>query len=381
MQLNILAYSELNIFALAMLLFIYMNVHNKGKKYLFEQKVFLIMLTLNAILLMLDTLQWLLNGRPGLTLRVVSIIIAVIYCAMTPLPCFFWSIYADYQIFGDEKRIKKLFSPMAIPLFINFALALLSAFYGLIFVIGQDNIYHRGILFYLMAGICYFYLVYSSVSIFYSRHLIEKKVYISLLLFALPPFIGGIVQSLFYGVSIIWACTAFSIMIIFFNIQNNQLYIDDLTGLYNRRQLNNYMREWVRNGKGSSVLGAIMIDLDSFKTINDSWGHLAGDMALVEVGKILKSNFRNEDLICRYGGDEFIIVLKVEKMDDLIDAAKRLKASAEKFNGSKKFPYSINFSIGFDLFDRKSGITVQQFMRHLDHLMYGDKSRKKPTER
>ncbi|AZV58861.1 GGDEF domain-containing protein [Clostridium sp. AWRP] len=377
MQLNILAYLELNVFAFAILLFIYMDVHSKSQKYLYEQKVFLIILTLNAVLLVLDTLQWLLNGRPGITLRVVSIIIAVVYCAITPLPCFFWSIYSDYQIFRDEKRIKKLFSLMAIPLLINFVFALLSAFYGLSFVIDQNNVYHRGIFFYLITVICYYYLVYSIVSIFRNRKLVEKKVYISLLLFALPPFIGGIIQSLFYGVSIIWACTAFSIMIIFINIQNNQSYTDDLTKLYNRRQFNNYMREWVQNGKSSSVLGIIMIDLDSFKKINDSWGHLSGDTALVETGKILKSNFRNEDLICRYGGDEFIIVLKVEKMNDLIDAVKRLKESVEKFNKRKKFPYSINFSIGFDIFDRKSGMTVQQFMRHVDHLMYVDKKQKK----
>jgi diguanylate cyclase (GGDEF)-like protein len=356
-----------------------MDVHHSGQKYLYEQKIFLIMLVLNAALLILDTLQWLLNGKPGITMRAISLIIAVVYCAMTPVPCFFWSIYADYQVYGDEKRIKKLFLSMTIPLFINFIIAVLSAFYGLSFVIDQNNVYHRGVLFYLMSAICYFYLVHSIIFIIHKRKFIEKKVYIPLLLFALPPFIGGIIQSLFYGVSIVWACMALSIFIIFINIQNSQLYTDHLTGLYNRRQLDNYMQEWLRTCKENTMLGVIMADLDSFKKINDSWGHIAGDTALVEAGKILKGSFRKEDLICRYGGDEFIIVLKVQGMADLVDAVEQFKTNTKTFNECTAFPYSVNFSVGFDILDYKSGMTVQQFIRHIDNLMYNDKSQKKSS--
>lgn len=380
-KMDILAYLELNIFALVFLFIISVNVHHSSQKYLYDQKIFLAMLAVNAALLILDSLQWFLNGKPGATLRVLSILIAVIYCAMTPLPCFIWSIYADYQVYRDEKRIKKLFLPMSIPLLINIIMAVLSAFYGLSFVIDRNNVYHRGVLFYFMAAICYFYFVYSMIFVVRKRGLIERKIYIPLLLFALPPFIGGIIQALFYGVSIVWACMALSILIIFINIQNSQLYTDYLTGLYNRRQLENYIQEWLRNYKGSSMLGVIMVDLDSFKKINDSWGHIAGDMALVEAGKILKGSFRKEDLICRYGGDEFIIVLTVSGMDDLVNAVERFKINTKEFNKQAKFPYSVNFSVGFDILDRKSDMTVQQFIRHIDSLMYDDKSRKKSVRR
>ena len=334
---DILAYSELNCFALAFLFLIYINVRHPGQKYLYEQKIFLAMLTLNVVLLILDSLQWFLNGRPGATMRVVSIFIAVVYCALTPVPCFFWSIYADYQVYRDERRIKKLFLPMAIPLLANSIIALLSTFYGFSFVIDQNNFYHRSVFFYFMAAACYFYLVYSMVFVIHKRKSLERKVYIPLSLFALPPFIGGIIQSLFYGVSIIWACTALSILIIFINIQNNQLYTDYLTGLYNRRQLDNYIREWLRNCKEGAIIGGIMADLDSFKKINDFWGHSAGDTALMEAGKILKDSFRKEDLICRYGGDEFVIALKVRGVDDLVNAVERLKTNTKKFNEHTAF--------------------------------------------
>lgn len=173
---------------------------------------------------------------------------------------------------------------MITPLIINIVISFLSIFYGFTFNINQNNVYHRGSLFYLMAAICYFYLVYSIIFIIYKRKSLEKKIYISLLLFALPPFIGGIVQSLFYGVSVIWACTTLSVLIIFINIQSSQLNTDYLTGLYNRRQFDNYILEWRKSCKEGALLGVIIADLNSFKKINDICGHNAGDAALIEAG-------------------------------------------------------------------------------------------------
>lgn len=375
-----LAYLELNAFSLVFLLLCYINVYRKGKEYLYDQKIFLLMLEANAVLLILDSLQWILDGMPGVVLRVVSIIIAVAYSTMTPVACFLWSLFADYKIHRDEKHIKKLILPLAIPMLINLFFSLLSVFYGFLFIIDQNNVYHRGSLFYLMFLICYFYLFYSLIYIIYKRKFVEHKAFIPLLLFALPPFIGGIIQSLFYGVSIVWNCTTISIFIIFINIQNSQLYTDSLTGLYNRRQLDDYLQECFRKCDECVTLGIIMTDLDSFKKINDSWGHISGDAALVEYGKILKNSLRKEDIICRYGGDEFVVVLKVSGIVELSNIVERLKTNLKNFNKRKMFPYSINFSVGYDIFDCKSNMTIEQFVSHIDNLMYEDKSRNKSDE-
>ena len=377
---NILSYVELNIFSLVFLVLCYVNIRNNSKKYLYDQKIFLHMLEANAVLLILDSIQWILIGKPGVALRVVSIIIAVVYSAITPVSSFLWSLYADYQIHRDESHIKKLFVPLAIPLLINLILALLSAFWGFSFVIDQNNIYKRGSLFYLMVSICYFYLLYSFIYIIAKRKSVERKTYIPLLLFALPPFIGGIVQSLFYGISIVWNCMTISIFIIFINIQNSQLYTDALTGLYNRRQFDNYIQECFRNCDEGVMFGIIMADLDSFKKINDSWGHISGDAALVEAGKILKNSFKKEDIICRYGGDEFIVVSKVNGRAELSNMVEKLKTNTNKYNKNNDLPYSINFSVGFDILDCKSSMTIQQFIKHIDNLMYEDKSRNKSVK-
>ncbi len=85
---------------------------------------------------------------------------------------------------------------------------------------------------------------------------------------------------------------------------------DSLTSLYNRRFLQDYLeRELIRAKRERAPLALIMIDLDRFKRINDSAGHQAGDQVLVEVGALLKRHVRGSDIACRYGGEEFAVVL------------------------------------------------------------------------
>jgi diguanylate cyclase (GGDEF)-like protein len=85
---------------------------------------------------------------------------------------------------------------------------------------------------------------------------------------------------------------------------------DPLTSLYNRRFLEDYLeRELIRAKRERASLALIMMDLDRFKQINDSAGHQAGDQVLVEVGALLKRHVRGSDIACRYGGEEFALVL------------------------------------------------------------------------
>ncbi|HYM68233.1 MAG TPA: diguanylate cyclase, partial [bacterium] len=85
---------------------------------------------------------------------------------------------------------------------------------------------------------------------------------------------------------------------------------DPLTGLYNRRYLEETLeRELRRAERAGQSLGVLMFDIDLFKQFNDTFGHEAGDVMLREVGRLLRDRFRREDIVCRYGGEEFVIVL------------------------------------------------------------------------
>ena len=85
---------------------------------------------------------------------------------------------------------------------------------------------------------------------------------------------------------------------------------DHLTGLFNRRYMEETLeRELLRATRKQLALGVIMLDVDDFKHFNDTWGHAAGDEILRELGNLLLRQVRGEDIACRYGGDEFILIL------------------------------------------------------------------------
>jgi diguanylate cyclase (GGDEF)-like protein len=153
---------------------------------------------------------------------------------------------------------------------------------------------------------------------------------------------------------------------------------DELTGLLNRRGFNTNFARALRKARRSGIGGVmVMIDLDGFKGINDIHGHLAGDAYLRQVARILASLVRDHDVVARFGGDEFSILLTetdsatgFARAHEIADAA---RASSMIWNG-KTLP--IRFSIGVDPYgpdDREDEV-----IRKADARMYREKSARRP---
>ncbi len=366
-------YIEINMIAMAILLIIFFNIRNKKESYLYDQKLFILILFFNGLILLFDTATWIVNMRSGEITRLMNNLANTIYYILNPVPCMLWSLYADFQIFKDRNRIIKISRSLSIPVIINGILAVLSPEHGFLFYIDKSNTYHRGSLFMFLCLICYFYFAYTMLKLVRKKNRMDRRQYVALVFFAFPPFISAVFQIFFYGISIIWICMAFSLLIVFINIQNNQLYTDYLTGLYNRRQLDNYLYQKIKNRMHAKYLAGVMIDVNSFKQINDIYGHTSGDNALICVSDILKRSFRKNDFIARYGGDEFVIVVEIKEQSELLGMINRLKENVEAYNGKKLIPYEISLSIGYDIYDTRSGVSIQKFYKHIDQLMYEDK--------
>ncbi len=373
---EVLSFLETNILAIIILLIIFFNLREHSEKYQYDQKLFAVLLISNLIILVLDSVLWVLNGQPGQGARTLNLLLTSVYFIINPLPCLLWSVYVNYQIFhnSEQARAKMLF--LFIPVGVNTLLSIISCFSGSYFYFDNFNVYHRGKLFLLMATICCLYLFSSVVHVILKRKQVQKRYYVPLISFSILPIVGGFLQVVFYGISMVWICMAVSVLIIFINVQNNRLSTDYLTGLCNRRQLDNYLNDLAEsNSRG--LLAGIMIDLDSFKQINDSYGHIIGDQALENAAKILKKSFRKNDMIARYGGDEFVVVFEMDEKADLANAVRRIKDNVKLFNSRESNLYQIEFSIGYDIYNFKSNRTLQQFLKHIDELMYLDKKSKK----
>jgi diguanylate cyclase (GGDEF)-like protein len=154
--------------------------------------------------------------------------------------------------------------------------------------------------------------------------------------------------------------------------------IDDLTGLYNRRGFSDlgeqYLKLARRSGRGVTM---VYLDLDRFKTINDSLGHHVGDRALIKVADILRATFRRSDIIARLGGDEFG-VLALEAADESSELlVQRLRERVTDFNQSSPEPYQLSVSIGMAHHDDDLRVRLEDMVAEADSAMYREKHGKR----
>ncbi len=121
----------------------------------------------------------------------------------------------------------------------------------------------------------------------------------------------------------------------------------------------------------------LFFDMDRLKAINDRFGHAEGDHALVQAADLLRSSFRNSDIIGRWGGDEFA-VLALDVPSGCVDSLhNRLDDNISKRNNRTDTPYLITFSSGMVRFDPENPLTLQDMEKLADEMMYSQKSMKK----
>ncbi|MCM8799665.1 MAG: sensor domain-containing diguanylate cyclase [Candidatus Omnitrophica bacterium] len=171
-------------------------------------------------------------------------------------------------------------------------------------------------------------------------------------------------------------------------IENSYLYeqtvikahTDSLSGLWNHGYFQYLLQNEIKKAKNDNLpLNIIMIDIDDFKTYNDSMGHQAGDIILKEISKILRDHSRKIDYVCRYGGEEFVIILPQTGKKDAISIAERLREKIEMhpFVYAEVMPqHKITISVGVASFP-EDGTTNSELIASADRRLYEAKKRGK----
>jgi two-component system cell cycle response regulator len=153
---------------------------------------------------------------------------------------------------------------------------------------------------------------------------------------------------------------------------NSAIY-DGLTSLYNQTYFRKYFEQELKRAIRQKYQVALLImDVDNFKAINDSWGHLSGDHILSELGSVIKNNVREIDLAARYGGDEFALVLPYADQEETLQVAERLRSAIESCSFTQKNgaePLHLTVSIGA-AFSPIHGSTPEEIIRKADQALY-----------
>lgn len=155
-----------------------------------------------------------------------------------------------------------------------------------------------------------------------------------------------------------------------------------LTGLYNRRYMMDMLEREVRRAvRSQTSVGVIMLDLDHFKNINDNYGHECGDVVLQEVGRFLQTHVRQEDIVCRYGGEEFIVIMPGTALDvcknrarSLWDGIKNIQIQVEGYTISH-----LSVSIGIAMSLNENITDASELLRMADAALYMAKEKGRDT--
>lgn len=309
------AYIFGDVICLIMLLFI-SNASRRHTKILLAERYFLEMSLATAILLISDIIWPLVNGVKLPGFRLLNIIINLVYMVLTGFIGFLWIVYVDFKVRRrlDSSHYKRV-TMFSIPMLVLLVLTLTSPKTHILFYIDENNCYRRGKFMGIRLCVMILYVLWAAVltlvGIKRQKTKQKKDEMRALLQFTFFPLIGIFMQLFYLNLPFTAVGISLSVLLVFINVQNKQISIDSLTGINNRRQLTLYVDSELSALSKKGELYYLIMDVDKFKSINDTYGHLEGDNALIKIASLLNSLCEKQnDFVARYGGDEFVIVCR-----------------------------------------------------------------------
>lgn len=151
----------------------------------------------------------------------------------------------------------------------------------------------------------------------------------------------------------------------------NIAFHDSLTGLPNRYYFNELLKDEMRKSKVHSMAMAIMyLDIDSFKQVNDTFGHAGGDAILIEFSKRIQKSIRNKDIVCRLSGDEFVIIVSIPSDEEVVrNIASQIQAELKQPIVFEHCQIYITASIGISIYNEKE-LSSEELIKRADHALY-----------
>ena len=302
------------------------------------------------------------------------------YHAMLCVGVYGWCGYADTEARGTLFHNKKTLALTLVPLAGLMALIVTNLWTGQLFTFGEGLVYDRGAHFQLEMGIMVAFTAMFSIRLLLltqnETDPIKKSHQHLVASFPLSLLLAWAFTRVGEGVPVICVAITVELLCLFMGTSTQQISLDKLTQVNNRQNLLSFLDYKLVNHDEKLFL--LMMDLDYFKTINDSYGHLEGDDALIRAASALKmacGSFKRRPYIARYGGDEFIVVVECTRpeADDLIV---RIREALDKLNENAHKPYTLKFSIGVG--EYHPGMNANALIESADNALYEIKRARPP---
>ena len=370
-------YAEIYLFCIIIIdLVLYWTIHSNGNSA--SERWFKLVLSCFAGFFIANYFFTLINGvllRNSSDLSIPWALKSLAFILLST-GVYFWCVYTDaelgYNSFKPGKKMLLLFLPLIVPIVIVFS----NIRTHQLFSISEDHIYSRGPHFHLLILFLVICTIMADIRILGATKEETDPVLIrqrwQLTSFPLCLIIAWLLNVANEHMPVFCVCITIEVLCLYIGSSNQQIMIDKLTQVNNRQNLNRYLSNKLHAHTDDLFL--LMTDVDHFKQINDNYGHLEGDEALIRVSAALKqacTNCRRHPYIARYGGDEFIIVAELSEQE-VLDLCSSIRAKLQELNEAAGAPYSLSLSIGYAKWIE--GMSPNRLIDVADYNLYREKA-------
>lgn len=372
-------YLEVNLFSIVLVVII--AIKTMGMTKMVAQRNFIRGAICLIVFFASDTFWVLMENRFFPVYSEIAIIASKnIYFLFTSLTCYSWFIYFEYLQDSPFVKDKKKILISATFVFIQFVLIIVNHFTGILYYVNDKQEYMRGPLFLSLYAFSYIYVAVTCtrafLGVFDKKKEEQRKKLIRLASFPVAPAIGGVIQFAFPRLPLVCVMLALSVMILYIDWLTEMISVDPLTRLNNRKQLLHNYEQWLRNNEDHSPIYLLMIDANHFKEINDTYGHVEGDAALVRIADALRAackTFKKRATIARYGGDEFVVLARAENDRIIKEFIENVHFQLDELNKQAGAKYELKVCIGMARTDSVEDRPIKELLAAADEKLYDQK--------
>ena len=333
-----------------------------------SDRLFTVMCVLTALSCTADFLAFAVDGQTYAGARTSAMFLNTFTYSTNIIISALWMLYVDLRLYGSIPHMLRILKRTFLPGTVGLICLIANLKWSFVYYLDEGNVYHRMPFSTVYFALTYFYLI-SSVFIRRShRKRMGNTRFVPVWMFLVPIVLCTTAQFLIYGISLAWCSVAIGLVSMYMGLQNELAYLDPLTKLFNRTYLHNLLKQF--SNMRREVRG-IMIDLDHFKSINDTYGHDEGDAALSEAARIIKASVPENGVPIRFAGDEFLILIANGTEEEVAQTIGNIRREETVFNESKKKPYQLLFSLGTGILP--AGGSTEEFLKEMDNRMYEQK--------